>query len=900
MLFLVATMMVAMLPAMAYDFMAGGLCYDVNEDGESVTVTYQNTESPRYTDLSGALTIPTTVSHDGTTYRVTAIKADAFNGTGITEVTVPATITQVGSNAFSKCPDLKTVNWNVITCKGYASNTTPFLNSTGITTFKFGNSVKEIPAYLCYKQESITQITIPNSVTVINNSAIRECTSLSQVTLGNSVKQIGYACFAQCASLKKVTLPNSLVTLEGNVFSGCTGLEQIDMGNSVTEMGVYVFAKCTALTQITIPASVTKIGEDAFYECTGLTKVNTPDLTAWCNIDFSYDTSNPVIYAKNLYVNGTKLTSVTIPSTITNVKPYTFYSCEDLTSVTIPSTVKTIGRAAFAKCTGLTQVVVPNSVTELGDYAFWKSTNLTTVSLSNKLATIGKYAFSGCSGLKQIDIPNSLNTISDKAFYGCSQLSTINIPNSVSYIGAEAFAGTPWFSNQASGVVYAGMVAYTYKGTMPVGTSITLKNGCTGIASYAFYEQSRLKSITMPNSVKAIGYAAFAHDTTLTQITIPPSLKMVAGHAFYQCTGLTKVNISDLAAWCDIDYDNEFGNPLYIGHDLYLNGNKVTNLTIPSTVTNIKKYAFLGDTIMSQVTIPASVTAIGSDAFKECKGVTRVNTPDINAWLRIDFGNSYANPISYARSLHVNGAKLTSLVLPATLTHVKDFTFYGCESLVSLTLPASLVSTGYSSFAYCTGLTELQIPQSMTTIGPWSFAYTGITTAHIPTSVTTLNHHAFANCGALTSAYIPATVTTLGDGIFRNCTSLSNVVTRIADPRNVDYEYSSSPWHFYRIPRTSTLYVPKGTLDLYQAPWNGYRNPWRFSVSGYTFGAMKEFVDGDVNNDLEVTSSDIACVVNVLATLPDAEQYQFRADVNEDGEVTAADVSMVVNILAGL
>ena len=112
---------------------------------------------------------------------------------------------------------------------------------------------------------------------------------------------------------------------------------------------------------------------------------------------------------------------------------------------------------------GLTTANIPASVTYSGK--------------TYSVTSIGDYAFRDCSGLTSVTIPNSVTSIGSWAFYNCSGLTSVTIPNSITSIGLCAFDGTQWFNNQPDGVVYAGLVAYKYKGTMPANTSITLREG---------------------------------------------------------------------------------------------------------------------------------------------------------------------------------------------------------------------------------------------------------------------------------------------------------------------------------------------------------------------------------------------------------------------------------------
>ena len=140
-------------------------------------------------------------------------------------------------------------------------------------------------------------------------------------------------------------------------------------------------------------------------------------------------------------------------------------------------------------------VVIPSSVTRGS-----KTYSVTTIDWS---------AFYNCTGLTSITIPNSVTEIGVGAFEGCSGLTSVTIGNSVTSIGSAAFSGTAWYNNQPDGLVYAGRVAYEYKGTMPSGTSIVLKDGTKGIAQNAFNGFTGLTSITIPNSVTSIGETAF-------------------------------------------------------------------------------------------------------------------------------------------------------------------------------------------------------------------------------------------------------------------------------------------------------------------------------------------------------------------------------------------------------
>ncbi len=149
--------------------------------------------------------------------------------------------------------------------------------------------------------------------------------------------------------------------------------------------------------------------------------------------------------------------------------------------------------------------------------------NIEKVEIPNTVVSIGSAAFGGVPSfqkLKEIIIPDSVTSIGNSAFGGCSNLSSITIPNSVTSIEGNAFSGTAWYNSQPDGLIYAGKVAYKYKGTMSENTSIEIKEGTKGIAGEAFAGCTGLNSITIPDSVTSIGRLAFENWTPNQTINI--------------------------------------------------------------------------------------------------------------------------------------------------------------------------------------------------------------------------------------------------------------------------------------------------------------------------------------------------------------------------------------------
>ena len=278
-----------------------------------------------------------------------------------------------------------------------------------------------------------------------------------------------------------------------------------------------------------------------------------------------------------------------------------------------------------------------DDITLIGGSAFSGCTTLATITIPESATTIGDYAFSSCSSLTSVTIPDSVTTIGKSAFSGCSSLTSVTIPDSVTSIGMEAFKGS-------TGELFVNCNIpdgnyYSYYGVFSGSkfTSVAIGDSVTTIGYAAFSGCSSLTSVTIPDSVTTIRDYAFRGCSSLTSVTIPDSVTTIRNDAFEDCSSLTSVYISDLSAWCRINFGSYDANPLYYAGNLYLNNELITDLVIPSDITEIKSYAFSGCRSLTGVTIPDSVTTIGWRAFYVCSSLTRVYskavTPPVGGYL---------------------------------------------------------------------------------------------------------------------------------------------------------------------------------------------------------------------------------------------------------------------------
>ena len=465
--------------------------------------------------------------------------------------------------------------------------------------------------------------------------------------------------------------------------------------------------------------------------------------------------------------------------------------------ITFDGDVIEIGKSAFYNITSLTSLTIPNSVASIVPQSIYRCSKLkafysTFATEDNRCLVVnGVLTSFAPNGIAEYSIPNSVTSIGNHTFAYCSELTSVTIPDSVTSIGNYAFTQCTKLSN------------------------VVIGNGISSLAT--------------DNNIFS--------DCSLESVTIPSSITFIGRNTFYG-NSIKKVNVVDLSTWYNIEFENEYSNPLRNGGQLYIDGNAITELIIPSGVTEIKPYAFYCCSGISSISIPDSVTTIGYGAFSLLSNSLSIYISDLSAYCNINLTSATT---TVEHKLYLNGNEVTELTIPSDVTIIKPYKFYGCSSLTSVTIHNSVTSIEKQAFYNSNNLTELTIGNNVTTIGEQAFySCDNIENLTIPQNVQEISNSAFRNCASLTNVTIGNGVKKIGNYAFGGCSNLSKViigsnVSSIGDSTFLDcnnlvvhckpttppsiqmftFSYTDK-YDDVQVSKTTKIYVPASSVSAYK------------------------------------------------------------------------------------
>ncbi len=724
-----------------------------------------------------SLTIPNSIENIG--------NYAFYNCTGLTSLEIPNNVTTIGENAFYSCKNITSITFyngvenmgngafdgcyslNDLTIK--VSDDAKFCNNNILKVFNnpidYWDSEKQQSVRHSFNihiidsnGNDIKDYVIPESVTTIGDGAFKGYTALSSITIPNSVTSIGDAAFKGCTGLSSINIPNSVTSIGSETFRDCGNIESVKMGKNVSSIGDNAFYNCTSLNSITLPKKLESIGSGVFSG-------------EWSESDYRS--------------HGCPITSIAIPHSVKTIGNDAFRYCRELTLVSFETddegktSLTSIGDWAFSECF-FSSITIPNSVTTIGKGAFENNDSLTTVIIGDGITEIKENTFQDCNELTSVTIPNKVTSIGNFAFRYCWRLNSIKLPESLTTMGENVFEGCQL-------------------------KSIELPDAFTVIPDKIF-EKNDLGYIKLGKNVKSIGKNAFGsqlHENEEGGVLIvidTPTPPAIDKNAFPNYSYLSEINVivpdakaeeaySKAAVWLDMTYANmENEAVVTVNEEGKLSKETLTQCGLyPTKVVNLK--------------VKGSINAEDFDQMR------------------------------------VNMKSLLSLDLSeCDITAIPDSAMQGKTQLQELTLPNKLQTIGNYAFQGCSYLTDkLDIPAGVTSIGDGAFEGTYYTSVNLPSKLNTIGHRAFYNLPIKQKIYLPETLTSIGDEAFAE-----TQIYGVADMKN-DIAYLG--WGAFRNTQIENMFLPEDHVT--SVSWALFQGcsklgvigiPKNFTeVSGYAF-----------------------------------------------------------------
>ena len=544
------------------------------------------------------LVIPST--HEGKP--VTGILNDAaYYKHNLKHVVIPASVTQIGYDAFNSCTNLESVeiqghpnigNQAFRNCGkltdvevagggAYTLGTDVFTYSH-VTNVILGEGLVSIPWRFVYGNTYLNSISLPASLVGVNGQAFYECTNLETVTFadGSVCEGIGNSSFYGCSNLTSITLPDSLISIDMSAF-GRTGLTSIVIPDNVVSINSDAFGNCASLASVHIGKKVNSAyvksswsafdGSpiEAFTVSAAHEELTAVDGVLYSNeghMLFRYPAGKTGAFVASdqvtnieigAFMGCTGISSVDLSATTTGRIPANCFKNSSLTSVVLPDTVGFIFGEAFYN-TPIEALTIPASVVAITGTSFDKCDNLTSITFEGTNFAFENDMIFNYGKTKLIDVlphasgvinslPATCTTIGEEAFMGCTNITSVVLPNTVTTLESSCFAAFVGSVTLSENITALPTSAFA---GAEIG-SIVIPNGVISMGAYVF-EDTDITSIVIPNSCTSIGESLFSGCENLTTVNMG-GINSIPSRTFYGCTALETLVWSNAVEWIGND-----------------------------------------------------------------------------------------------------------------------------------------------------------------------------------------------------------------------------------------------------------------------------------------------------------------------------------------------------------
>lgn len=513
------------------------------------------------------------------------------NVPSLKKVILPKQVEVVGAYSFNKCIGLETIEWGE------------------------DSEVEEI-------EGNIGNSGVAGMIIMYYHGAFMDCISLTEVTLPKSISTFKAGAFMNCTSLKTLTFPD-----DGDIKELLCSSTSYSTGISTHGYSMGHLWGCTSLETINLPDNLRKIDIDAFY-CTPFRKIVIPETVKYLTTDY-------------LFCGCERLEEVTLPSTVTEYSKEMFAGCVNLTSIKGTGKITKYAAGCFKGCSSKWITLDPEAEYEEGVFA---EMDVESIAFPQGFKTVPDRMFKDCVKLKTLDL-GEVESIGESAFSGCA-LSSLTIPKSVSYIGSGAFGGyIDPDSQYGESLPIADVYIYGENlemGSFAIDASRVIIGNTVRRISCNYGLGSELWNVTdiIFESGSVCEYFNIAGNTRIKSIELPSSLVEVGDNAFVECMNLKSIEIP--------------ANVKSIGKEAFAYCEDLESVTLHDGLEIIGDQAFCNCTSLESITIPHNVTAIGKDAFRYDKYLEEVHMksiepPFLNSVKEYDINiNDYRNVYGFA------------------------------------------------------------------------------------------------------------------------------------------------------------------------------------------------------------------------------------------------------------
>ncbi|MCI6509250.1 MAG: leucine-rich repeat domain-containing protein, partial [Bacilli bacterium] len=723
------------------------------------------------------------------------IPSYVFNGIStLTDVTIDEGITSIGSNAFANCSSLTTLKLPGSLRKiDYGA----FNNTNNINIIYFNGTIEDWchiemtlvdfdnpPTPVNYdskvfmkngnnEYEEVTEITIPDSITKINDYQFYNFNNVTKLILNRNITSIGNNAFYGCA-LTEVLIPISVKEIGNTIFSNrnatiyCEVESKPDGWNDNFAYGNnIIWGYVGTLTQ----DGITYLIKTDHAEVTSIedTDVIVPETVLYNGISYNVTTICNLGSPKDL-------TSIIITNGIKTINDYAFNGCTNLKEVNLPNSLKYIGSNAFNGCNALEKIIIPNEIETINDSTFYGCTNLKEVNLPNSLKRIGSNVFIGCKVLERIILPNGIEIINDYTFNDCINLKEVNFPNTLQEIGEGTFNGCNALEK------------------------IILHNGIKTIKTGAFYGCNNLKEVYLPKEIENIGNSVF--DSTalifVEEESCPSGWDSNWNSGAYDNViwgyvgTLTQDGVTYIITTSHAEVTSIEGTNVRIPEKVLYDGNEYPVTTIKAnSITSHIDSLYISKTVEILEPQEDELSRVGRfyfGAIHKLESWSEYISEDINFVGQFVFdvqGFVETENIDYfiqGNSAVIYKIKVDDPSIPKSIefngTSYNVTSIYNLGSpkiLTKITIQEGITSIGFYAFNGCTNLREVNLPNTLQEISQFAFSSSGIKSINIPGSVNTIGQGAFADCTNLTTLTINKGVKNILLNAFFNCSNLQTV-----------------------------------------------------------------------------------------------------------------------------